>query len=164
MFRLRQGGLFSHARISRRAGSLSQRQRRESRGASTCSAETLSRSPGLHRTGEAEGPAVSLLSTAVLGGGADGQALALPDLGRLRLADTVYLTREGPRTIGPLLACDRLARSCLLTLQLQPTDSDLASWATVAGVTCEGARSNDGQGASFLFRSCPWRETRWRHL
>lgn len=84
-------------------------------------------------------------------GGRHGQLLALPNLGRLTLADTVYLTQEGPSTIGLLCARDRSARTCLLTLDLRPTDGAAAWCATVKRVTREGAHSPDGVGASFLF-------------
>ena len=77
--------------------------------------------------------------------------LALHDLGQLRLADTVYLTRAGPRTVGLLFARDRAARTCLLTLDLRPTDGTVAWRATVERVTREGVHSSDGVGASFLF-------------
>jgi hypothetical protein len=87
------------------------------------------------------------------------QLLALPDLGPLRLAGTVYLTREGPTTIGLLFARDRLARSCLLALNLERSNGDLAWQATVTGITCDGERSPEGVGASFLFYSHLPRET-----
>ena len=91
-------------------------------------------------------------STAVRAGGKYGQMLTLPDLGRLRLADTVYLTREGPKTIGLLCARDRSARTCLLTLDLRPSVGPAVPWrATVERVTREGVQSPDGVGASFLF-------------
>jgi hypothetical protein len=80
----------------------------------------------------------------------DPQVLALPDLGRLRLADTVYLAREGPRTVGVMFARDGSARTCLLTLDLRPTDGAVAWRATVERVTREGVHSSDGVGASFL--------------
>lgn len=102
---------------------------------------SVSVSLGLHRMGE----------TGVPGGGPHVQLLALSGLGRLRLADTVYLTREGPRTVGFLFARDRSARTCLLTLDLRPTDGAVAWRATVERVTCEGVHSSDGVGASFLF-------------
>jgi hypothetical protein len=97
-----------------------------------------------------EGPAPSLLSTDVHNS-ADIQMLTLPDLGRLRLADTVYLTREGRKTVGLLFARDVSARTCLLTLHLRPTDGTVAWHATVECVTREGLYSRDGVGASFLF-------------
>jgi hypothetical protein len=85
-------------------------------------------------------------------GGAYGQILALPDLGRLRLGDTVYLTREGLRTIGLLCARDGSARTCLLTLDLRPPDGAAVGWrATVERVTRDGMHSRDGVGSSFLF-------------
>ena len=85
-------------------------------------------------------------------GGTYGQILALPDLGPLRLADTVYLTQEGLKTIGLLWGCDRSARTCLLTLDLRPSDCVAVAWrATVERVTREGVHSHDGVGASFLF-------------
>ncbi|HEY8776372.1 MAG TPA: hypothetical protein VIM33_07820 [Gaiellaceae bacterium] len=87
------------------------------------------------------------------------QLLALPDLGPLRLAGTVYLAHEGPRTIGLLFARDRRARSCLLALNLERSNGDLAWQATVTGVTRDGERSPDGVGASFLFYSRLPRET-----
>jgi hypothetical protein len=118
----------------RPAPSLHQPQRRASGGASTRAAETLSRARA-------------------------GLQLALPDLGQLVLAETVYLLREGRTTIGLLFARDRLARSCLLTLNLEVPNGDLAWQATVAGVTRDGQRSRDGVGASFLFDSHPPRET-----
>ena len=91
-------------------------------------------------------------STAVRVGGTYGQLLALPDLGLLTLADTVYLTQEGLRTIGLLWACDRSARTCLLTLDLRPSDGVAVAWrATVERVTREGMHSRDGLGESFLF-------------
>jgi hypothetical protein len=77
--------------------------------------------------------------------------LSLPDLGRLRLADTVYLLEEGTKTIGLLFARDVSARTCLLTLNLRPTDGAVAWRATVECVTREGAHSGDGVGTSFLF-------------
>lgn len=77
--------------------------------------------------------------------------LALPDLGRLRLADTVYLLEEGTKTVGLLFARDVSARTCLLTLNLRPTDGTVAWHAMVQCVTREGAHSSDGVGASFLF-------------
>jgi len=77
--------------------------------------------------------------------------LALPDLGRLRLADTVYLTGAGTKTVGLLFARDLSARTCLLTLDLRPTEGAVAWHATVERVTREGAHSSDGVGASFLF-------------
>jgi hypothetical protein len=77
--------------------------------------------------------------------------LVLPDLGRLRLADTVYLAREGPRTIGVMFARDVSARTCLLTLDLRPSDGAVAWRATVERVTRAGLHSSDGVGASFLF-------------
>jgi hypothetical protein len=88
------------------------------------------------------------------------QLLALLDLGPLHLAGTVHLTREGPITIGLLFARDRLARSCLLALNLERSKSgDLAWQATVTGVTRDGERSPEGVGASFLFYSHLPRET-----
>jgi hypothetical protein len=85
--------------------------------------------------------------------------LALPALGPLRLGRTVYLTHEGPRTIGLLFARDRQAKSCLLALNLERSKGDSAWQATVTGVTRDGERSPDGVGASFLFYSHPPRET-----
>jgi hypothetical protein len=114
----------------------------------------LSVSLGLHRAGEAEGAAPSLLSTNTHTS-ADAQMLALPDLGRLRLADTVYLMRAGPKTVGLLFARDLFARTCLLTLDLRPTDGAVAWRATVERVTRAGAHSSDGVGASFLFYPRP---------
>ena len=91
-------------------------------------------------------------STAARVGGTYGQLLALPDLGLLTLADTVYLTQEGPRTIGLLWACDRSARTCLLTLDLRPWDRAAVAWrATVERVTRDGMHSRNGVGESFLF-------------
>jgi hypothetical protein len=88
----------------------------------------------------------------VRAGGKYGQMLALPDLGQIRLADTVYVAREGPKTIGFLCARDRSARTCLLTLDLRPSDGPAVAWrATVERVTREGVHSADGVGASFLF-------------
>jgi hypothetical protein len=110
----------------------------------------LSGSLGLRRAGEAEGAAPSLLSTDAHNS-ADAQMLTLPDLGWLRLANTVYLTREGAKTVGLLFARDVSARTCLLTLDLRPTDGTVAWRATVECVTREGAHSSDGVGASFLF-------------
>lgn len=100
--------------------------------------------------GEAEETAPSPLST-YAHSNADAQMLTLPDLGRLRLADTVYLTRDGTKTVGLLFARDVSARTCLLTLDLRPTDGAVAWRATVECVTREGAHSPDGVGASFLF-------------
>jgi hypothetical protein len=110
----------------------------------------LSESLGLRRAGEAEGAAPSLLSTDALNS-ANVQMLTLPDLGRIRLAGTVYMTHEGPKTVGLLFARDVSARTCLLTLDLQPTDGAVAWCATVEGITRDGAHSSDGVGASFLF-------------
>ena len=94
----------------------------------------------------------ALAQTAVRVGGTYGQILALPDLGRLTLADTVYLTNEGPRTIGLLWARDRSARTCLLTLDLRLSDGAAVAWrATVERVTRDGVHSRDGVGESFLF-------------
>jgi hypothetical protein len=135
---------------NRPAGSLPPPHGRATGDAWTCAAETLSGSLGLHPAGEAEGAAPSLLSTDALNS-ADAQMLALPDLGRLRLADTVYLTREGPKTVGLLFARDVSARTCLLTLDMRPTDGSVAWRATVQRVTREGVHSSDGVGASFLF-------------
>jgi hypothetical protein len=91
-------------------------------------------------------------STAVRVGGTYGQLLALPDLGLLTLADTVYLTQEGLRTIGLLWGCDRSARTCLLTLDLVPSHGAAVAWrATVERVTRDGMHSRDGVGESFLF-------------
>jgi hypothetical protein len=112
----------------------------------------LSGSLGLQRAREAEGAAPSLLSTEGRNS-ADAQMLILPDLGRLSLGDTVYLVREGTKTIGLLFARDVSARTCLLTLDLRPTDGAVAWYATVKRVTREGAHSSDGVGASFLFHS-----------
>jgi hypothetical protein len=136
---------------SRHAGSLPPpHQRATGDDASTRADETLSGSLGLRCAGEAEAAVTSLLSTGVRGS-ADAQMLALPNLGRLRLADTVYLTREGAKTVGLLFARDGSARTCLLTLDLRLTDRDVAWCATVEGVTREGVHSSDGVGASFLF-------------
>ncbi len=84
-------------------------------------------------------------------GDPDVQTVALSGLGRLRLADTVYLTKDGAKTIGLLFARDRSARTCLLALDLRPTQGPAAWLATVESVTCAGVRSNEGVGASFLF-------------
>lgn len=85
-------------------------------------------------------------------GGTYGQLLGLPDLGLLTLADTVYLTQEGPRTIGLLWASDRSARTCLLTLDLRPSDGAAVAWrATVERVTRDGTHCRNGLGESFLF-------------
>ena len=135
---------------NRHAGSLPPTHWRATGDAWTCAAETLSGSLGLHRTGEAEGAAPPLLSIDAHSG-ADPQMLALPELGRLRLADTVYLMREGPKTFGLLFARDVSARTCLLTLDMRPTDGAVAWRATVERVTRDGAHSSDGVGASFLF-------------
>ena len=112
----------------------------------------------IYRTGEAEvaeGADPSLLSADSFGGGEAGY-LDLPILGRLKLDDTVYLMREGPRTFGMVFARDSAARPCTLTLRLRQTDG---AWrATVERVTREGAHSRDGVGASFLFGSRQWRE------
>jgi hypothetical protein len=91
-------------------------------------------------------------STAVRVGGTYGQLLALPDLGLLTLADTVYLTQEGLKTIGLLWGSDRSARTCLLTLDLRPSDGAAVAWsATVERVTWDGTHSRNGVGESFLF-------------
>ena len=136
---------------SRHAGSLPPPHQRATRDdASTRADETLSGSLGLRCAGEAEAAVTSLLSTGVRGS-ADAQMLALPDLGRLRLADTVYLMQEGPKTVGLLFARDVSARTCLLTLDLRLTDRAVAWCATVERVTRDGAHSSDGVGASFLF-------------
>lgn len=127
---------------SRRAHHVPQPLRRASRGVSVRAAEPLSRPAGRLRASRE-----------------DDQLLALPHLGPLRLADTVYLAHEGPRTIGLLFARDRLARSCLLAMNLERSNGDLAWQATVTGVTRDGERSPDGVGASFLFYSHPPRET-----
>ena len=127
---------------SRRANPILLPQRRASRGVSTRPAGLLSRPAGLLRASSE-----------------DDQLLALPDLGPLRLAGTVYLTREGPRTLGLLFACDRLARTCLLALNLERSNGDSAWQATVTAVTRNGERSPDGVGASFLFYSHLPRET-----
>jgi hypothetical protein len=104
---------------------------------------TLSRSPGgVRRAGEIQVP----------------QVLALPELGRLRIAATVFVLREGPNTIGLLLTRDRSARTCLLTLNLRPTDDPKPWRATVERVMCEGGHSHDGVGASFLFYDRQQRE------
>jgi hypothetical protein len=100
--------------------------------------------------GETKGLALPLLSTDAHNS-ADAQMLTLPDLGRLRLADTVYLTRVGTKTVGLLFGRDVSARTCLLTLDLRPTNNTVAWRATVECVTREGAHSSDGVGASFLF-------------
>ena len=136
---------------SRHAGSLPPPHQRATRDdASTRADETLSGSLGLRCAGEAEAAVTSLLSTGVRGS-ADAQMLALSNLGRLRLADTVFLTREGPKTIGLLFARDVSARTCLLTLDMRPTAGAVAWRATVERVTRDGAHSSDGVGASFLF-------------
>jgi len=121
----------------------------------------LSRAAGLQHAHEVDGLALSPLSAAVPVGIDNNHLLALPELGPLKLADTVYLMYEGPRAMGLLFARDRLARSCLLTLNLKPKNNDLAWQATVVGVTREGERSPDGVGASFLFHTRHWRETKW---
>ena len=126
---------------TRRAHHVPQPLRRASRGGSIRAAEPLSRPAGLRASRE------------------DDQLLALPDLGPLRLAGTVYLVHEGLRTIGLLFARDRRARSCLLALNLERSNGDLAWQATVTGVTRDGERSPDGVGASFLFYSHLPRET-----
>ena len=110
----------------------------------------MSGSLGLQRAREAEGAAPSLLSTYARNS-ADAQMLTLPDLGRIRLADTVYLLEEGTKTVGLVFARDVSARTCLLTLDLRPTDGAVAWRATVECVTRDGAHSSDGVGASFLF-------------
>jgi hypothetical protein len=120
----------------------------------------LSGASGLQPAREA---APSLLSTAVLVDAERDRLLALPDLGELKLGDTVYLLHEGGGTTGLLFACDRLSRSCILTLNLQRPSGNLAWRATVEGVTREGERSIDGIGASFLFQRRHWRETGWSH-
>jgi hypothetical protein len=81
----------------------------------------------------------------------DVQMVAVSGLGRLRLADTVYLTQDGAKTIGLLFARDRSARTCLLALDLRPTLGPATWLATVESVACAGVRSNEGVGASFLF-------------
>ena len=106
----------------------------------------------------AEGADPSLLSAADAGGGGHGYVLDLPDLGRLRLGDTVYLMREGPRTFGLLFARDGSARPCTLILLLQRGDGHRAWRATVARVTRQGEQSRDGLGASFLFDTRLWGE------
>jgi hypothetical protein len=121
----------------------------------------LSASAGLQLVSEPNGLAPSVLPTAILGGSEHDRLLTLPDLGEITLAETLYFLREGPRTIGLLFACDRRARTCLLTLSLERSNGDLAWQATVAGVTREGKRSADGLGASFLFHTRQWRETTW---
>jgi hypothetical protein len=80
----------------------------------------------------------------------DVQTVALSGIGRLRLADTVYLTQDGGKTIGLLFARDRSARTCLLTLDLRPTQA-MAWLARVESVTRAGVRSSEGVGTSFLF-------------
>jgi hypothetical protein len=80
----------------------------------------------------------------------DVQTVALSGIGRLRLADTVYVTQDGAKTIGLLFARDRSARTCLLALDLRPTLGPSAWLATVEPVARAGVRSNEGIGASFL--------------
>jgi len=70
---------------------------------------------------------------------------------RLRLADRVYPAREGSSTVGVMFARDGSVRTCLLTLDLQPSDGAVAWRATVERVTREVSRSSDGVGASFPF-------------
>jgi hypothetical protein len=79
------------------------------------------------------------------------QTVSLSGIGRLRLADTVYVTQDGAKTIGLLFARDHSARTCLLTLDLRLTQGPAAWLATVESVTCAGVRSSEGLGASFLF-------------
>jgi hypothetical protein len=79
------------------------------------------------------------------------QVVALSGLGRLMLADTVYVAEDGPRTIGLLFASDRSARTCLLTLDLRPSEGPAAWLATVESVTRAGVPSSEGIGASFAF-------------
>jgi hypothetical protein len=142
---------FSSLRATNRhAGCLPPPHGRATGDAWTCAAETLSGSLGQHRRGEAEGAAPSLLSTGIHNS-AGAQMLALPHLGRLRLADTVYLTQEGSKMVGVVFARDLSARTCLLTLDLRPTDGAVAWRATVERVTREGVHSSHGVGASFLF-------------
>jgi hypothetical protein len=50
-----------------------------------------------------------------------------------------------------LFARDVSARTCLLTLDVRPTDDAVAWHATVERVTREGAHAGEGVGASFLF-------------
>jgi hypothetical protein len=77
--------------------------------------------------------------------------VALPGLGQLSLADTIYVAKEGLRTIGLLFARDRSARTCLLTLDLRPTQGPAAWLATVESVTRAGVPASEGVGASFVF-------------
>jgi hypothetical protein len=113
----------------------------------------LSGSVGLQLVSESKELAPAVLPRAILGGSEHDRLLALPDLGELKLAETLYFQREGPRTVGLLFARDGLARTCLLTLSLERSNGDLAWLATVAGVTRDGKRSADGLGASFLFHT-----------
>ena len=121
----------------------------------------MSLSAGLQCVSQPKALAPSVLPTAIFGGSEHDRLLALPDLGELKLAETLYFLREGRRTIGLLFARDHLARTCLLTLSLERSNGDLAWLATVAGVTREGKRSADGLGASFLFQTRDRRETTW---
>jgi len=98
------------------------------------------KSPGLRRAAEADGVRASEV-----------QMVALSGLGRLSLADTVYVAKEGPRTIGLLFARDRFARTCLLTLDLRANEVPAAWLATVESVTRAGVASSEGVGASFVF-------------
>ena len=77
--------------------------------------------------------------------------VALSGLGQVSLADTVYVAEEGLRIVGLLFARDRSARTCLLTLDLQPNEGPAAWLATVESVTRAGVASNEGVGASFVF-------------
>jgi hypothetical protein len=96
-------------------------------------------------------PGLRLAAEAGAVGAPDVQLVALSGIGRLRLADTVYLTQDGAKTIGLLFARDRSARTCLLTLDLRPAQGPAAWLATVESVARAGVRSNGGVGDSFLF-------------
>ena len=149
VFRLRRGVLDPYARRTGTPASSLTARAGNRRGPNSCS-RNLERVFWLQRAREAERAAPSLLSTYARNS-ADAQIVMFPDLGRLRLADTVYLLEEGTKTVGLVFARDVSARTCLLTLDLRPTDGAVAWHATVERVTREGAHSSDGVGASFLF-------------
>lgn len=129
-------------------GPLPSPQCRYVRGVSTRTVEAVSRPVGLRRPGEVKTHPASPLSPGANGFGR-GDVVEFPQLGRLRISDSLYVMHDGSSTIGLLVGRDRLDQTCVVTLSLKRTNGPSNWRGTVQRITRKGGHSDEAIGTSF---------------
>ncbi len=92
------------------------------------------------------------------------RVLALPELGRLEVADTVHVATEGGRTVGLLVAHDAANTLWLLTLGLTPAEGSGRWRASVLRVVCAGVSHSFSEDQAPMFTLWARGTGKWRRV